>query len=135
MTAGENVELVRRTYEAFNRDGQTGTLPFLDADVEWDESALPARQRPGVFRGHEGVLALGRQNDELWEEISVEPSRIVDAGNGHVVAFLLVAGRGRFTGEPVELTIGHLWDIRDGKGTRVKLFLDPQRAREEAGTS
>jgi ketosteroid isomerase-like protein len=42
--SGENVELVRQVYEAFNREGSKGTLPFLDPDVEWDESRVPARR-------------------------------------------------------------------------------------------
>jgi ketosteroid isomerase-like protein len=129
-----NIELVRLTYDAFNREGMPGTLPYLDAAVEWDESDLPARP-PGPFRGHEGLHELERLNAALWLEIRAEVDDIIDAGDNTVVAFLRAVGKGRFTGEPVELTIAHLWDIRDGKGVRVKLYLDRQEAMEAAGLS
>jgi len=129
--AAENVELVRSFYQAFNREGQAGTLPFLHPDVVWDESALPARQ-PGVYRGHEGILELGRQNDELWAQIHGDVEQLIDAGDGKVVALLWARGRGKFTGETVELAIAHLWEIADGKGKRVKLYLDRAAALEAA---
>jgi ketosteroid isomerase-like protein len=128
----DNVEIVKRAYEAFNEEGSTGTLPFLHEDVVWDESALPAR-KPGVLRGHEGILELARQNAELWLEIRAEVEEIVDAGNDRVLAFLRAVGRGRFTGEEVVLPLSHVWVLREGKGVSVTLYLDPLRAREAAG--
>jgi uncharacterized protein len=127
-------DVVRRAYEAFNREGSKGTLPFLHEDVEWDESALPAR-RPGVFRGHDGMLELDRQNAGLWREIKAEVDEVVDAGDNRVLALLRAIGRGRFTGEEVVLPIAHVWEMRDGKGVRVTLYLDPQLAMEAAGIS
>ena len=52
-----------------------------------------------------------------------------------MLAFLRAVGRGRFTGEEVVLPMAHVWQLRDGKGVRVTLYLDPQRAREAAGIS
>jgi ketosteroid isomerase-like protein len=132
--SSDNVGIVKRAYEAFNREGSRGTLPFLHDDVEWDESVLPAR-RPGVLRGHEGILELDRQNAELWREIRAEVEEIIEADDDRVLAFLRAVGRGRFTGEEVVLPIAHVWEMRDGKGVRVTLFLDPQVAMEAAGVS
>jgi ketosteroid isomerase-like protein len=128
------VELVTRAYEAFNRDGAKGTLPFLASDVVWDESLLPPR-RPGVFRGHDGILELDKQNAELWLDIKADVESIVAAGEDKVVASLRARGRGRFTGEEVELWISHLWKVRAGKAVLVRLYLDHQEALEAAGAS
>jgi ketosteroid isomerase-like protein len=126
-----NVELVRRAYEGFNDGGAEGTIPYLHRDVIWDESNLPARS-PGIFRGHDGLRELARENAELWMEIQTEIGELVDAGD-KVVAIVLVRGRGRFTGEPVELPIAHVWEISGDQVTRVTLYLDRQQALEVAG--
>jgi ketosteroid isomerase-like protein len=133
MSPGD-VDVVRNAYEAFNKDGSEGTLNFLHSDVVWDESTLPAR-RPGIYRGHEGVLRLGRENAELWKDIRVDIDELIDAGPGVVVASVRVRGHGRHTGQEVELAMSQVWWIRDGKGHQVKLYLDSQEAIEAAGTA
>jgi ketosteroid isomerase-like protein len=129
----ENVDLVARAYEAFNREGARGTLPFLAEDVVWDESRLPPRQ-PGVFHGHAGIMELDRQNTELWRDIRADVDSIVDVGDDTVVASLWARGRGRFTGEEVELSIAHLWKLKDGRAVLVELYLDRQEALDSAGS-
>jgi ketosteroid isomerase-like protein len=131
MSSQQNVEVVRRAYEAFNREGAKGTLAYLAPEVVWDESRLPAR-RPGIFHGHDGMMALDRQNSELWLDIKAEVESIVAAGDSRVVASLRAHGRGRFTGEEVELWIAHLWELRDGKAVLVRLYLDRQEALDAA---
>ena len=130
MSSG-NLELVRQAYEGFNSAGAEGTVPYLHPDVIWDESNLPARS-PGVFHGHDGLRALARDNAELWQEIHTEIDELVDAGDS-VVALVRVKGRGRFTGEPVELAIAQVWEIYDDRVGRVTLYLDRQQALEVAG--
>jgi ketosteroid isomerase-like protein len=131
--SSQNVELVTRAYEAFNREGAKGTLPFLAPDVVWDESRLPAR-RPGVFHGHDGMMALDEQNSELWLDIRADVESIVAASEDKVVACVHARGRGRFTGEEVELRISHLWQVRAGKAVLVRLYLDRQEALDAAGS-
>jgi ketosteroid isomerase-like protein len=130
--SSRNVELVKQAYERFNRDGAKGTLPFLDKDVVWDESRLPPRS-PGIYHGHEGILELDRQNTALWLDIKADVESVVEASEDKVVASLRARGRGRFTGEEVELAIAHLWELRDGKAVVVRLYLDQQEAFEAAG--
>jgi hypothetical protein len=46
----ENVEIARRGYEAFQRDGLDGLMPFLDEEIEWrnpEDSPIA-----GVWHGH-----------------------------------------------------------------------------------
>jgi ketosteroid isomerase-like protein len=125
-----NGELVRLAYEGFNEGGTEGTIPYMHADVVWDESNLPARS-PGTFRGHDGMRALARENAELWEQIHTEIDELLEIGD-NVVAFVRVQGRGRFTHEPVELAIAQVWEVVGAKVSRVTLYLDRQQALEAA---
>lgn len=130
--SSSKIEIVRRAYDAFNREGQEAMLSYLHADIEWDESELPAR-RPGVYHGHEGVMRVLSENAALWDDINIAIDEIVEGDNGRVVVFIRATGRGRNTGVDVELASAQVWHLREGKGERVRLYLDKQEALEAAG--
>jgi ketosteroid isomerase-like protein len=127
-----NVEIVRRAYEAFNHEGREAMLAYLHADIEWDESELPAR-RPGVYHGHEGVSRVLSENAALWDDINIAIDDIREGDDGRVVVFIRATGRGKHTGVDVELISAQVWSLRDGKGERVRLYLDRQEALEATG--
>jgi ketosteroid isomerase-like protein len=129
-----NVEIVRRAYEAFNHQGQEAMLAYLHTDIEWDESELPAR-RPGVYHGHEGVIRVLSENAALWDDIKIAIDEIREGEGGQVVVFIRATGRGRHTGVDVELVSAQIWSLRDGKGERVRLYLDRHEALEAAGVA
>jgi hypothetical protein len=58
----ENVEIVRRAYEAFNQGDLEGLLDFVDPEIE----VRPDPGLPGwrVFEGREGFLSFA----EAWLE-------------------------------------------------------------------
>jgi ketosteroid isomerase-like protein len=58
----ENVELVRRLYEATNREAARVLLDFYDPEVELDiHGALGSLVGAGIYRGHEGVRRFYRR--------------------------------------------------------------------------
>lgn len=131
MSSG-NVEIVRSTYEAFNHGGREEMLEFLHPEIEWDESDLPAR-RPGIYRGHHGIISLLEENATLWEDICIAIDDIMEGDGGRVIAFIRAKGRGRNTGVDVELASAQVWTLRDGKAVHVRLYLDREEALEAAG--
>ena len=80
----ENVEIVRRAFEAFNRRDMTAFLDLLDPDVEWVPILAVLEGR--VYRGHKDVrrwvedLLVGEQHLQL---------------SGLCVCHLLLLWRGR----------------------------------------
>ena len=54
MPERENVELVRRAYDAWNRDDMDACLALMDPEVEWHTTGRLPDVEP-VYRGHEGV--------------------------------------------------------------------------------
>ena len=76
----ENVEIARRGYAAYNRDGPHAIIEYLDPEVEWGTP----EQDPfmtGTYRGHEGVRRFLDEFFELFEEARIEPEEFLDAGD------------------------------------------------------
>jgi ketosteroid isomerase-like protein len=95
----ENVEVVRQGFEAFNRRDADALAALCDPEVEF--VSLIAESEGQVYRGHEGVKAFIRQQDEAFDSISVEIEEIVDHGDFLIVS-LLFRARGRASGVAVE---------------------------------
>jgi hypothetical protein len=75
----ENVEIVRRAGEAWQRGGIDAMLEFLDPGVEW--RVRPDLPESGTYRGHEGVRRLFTRFEEVLEGQGYEPQEYIDAGD------------------------------------------------------
>jgi ketosteroid isomerase-like protein len=130
----ENVESVRRVYEAVGRRDTETVLGHYDPEVEWDFSRGPLAGLigPGIYRGHEGLRRWFRDYYEAWETLEHNCDELIDAGE-HVVAVAIDRGRGRASGVEVELHYAGVWTIRDGKIVRVVWFPTRDEALEAAG--
>jgi ketosteroid isomerase-like protein len=130
----ENLEIVRRAFEATNRgQGPAVLLEFYDADVELDARGTDLGQLVGgdVYRGHEGVRHFFRRYYEAWEHVDYEIEELLDAGE-HVVAVVNNRCRGRGSGITLEWQAPSMWTIRGGKIIRLVFFMsrdEPSPAR------
>jgi len=120
---------VRSGYEALNRRDFDGWMQQLDPQVEVYE--LAEAPEPAVYRGPEGVRRWLEQQDEVFEEFSMEPTEIVVSGDV-VLATVAMRGRGRGSGAPVTITLFHVLTMRDGRVLRVRGFLNEADARNAA---
>jgi uncharacterized protein len=124
----ENVEIVRRVYDAAARRDTATVLALYDPDVEWDSSRVAWGDRTrGVCRGLEDLRTFYRDWYEVWESYEDDLKELIDAG-GHVVSVATGRGRGRVSGVEVETQGAGVWTIREGKIIRVVWF----RTRAEA---
>jgi ketosteroid isomerase-like protein len=94
----ENVELVRRYYEAWNSGDVGAVVAALSPEVEWH--GHPRLPEPGPYRGRGQVERWMGQFREAWGELSAEPVELIDAGDS-VVALVHMTGRGRGSGVDV----------------------------------
>lgn len=118
-----NVDIVRRSYDAFARDDMDGVLGDMHQDIVWEQAqGLP---HGGVYHG----LAAVRRNifDPLdrdwWEEFSAAPDEFLDAGETVVVSGRY-RGVAKQTGKLLDVPFVHVWTLRDGKAVRFRQFLD-----------
>jgi ketosteroid isomerase-like protein len=134
----ENVEIVRRVYEAVAcRDAAT-VLGLYDPEVELDGSRLPESSLTGLghpLRGHEGLRQVARAWNEAWEYAEDHCEELIDAGGEHVISVVTRRARGLASGVEVETRRGGVWTIRDGKVVRTVWFPSVEEALEAVGLS
>ena len=120
-----SIETVRRAYEAFREFDAEGLIAVADPEIEFGTSAAAPG---GTYRGHTGVRRYMKEVEgafgDRWE---AEIERIADAGDDRVVLIARIFGEGR-AAEPLELRVGHVWQLRDGKLLRGTVYLDPSDA-------
>jgi ketosteroid isomerase-like protein len=129
----ENVELVRRAYEAFNRGDPEGMV--ADAAPEFEYVATGAI--PGAGGVYGGTEQFRQFLDRWWGEFHeprVEVQELIDAGD-QVLASLTFRGRGKQSGVETNWRLWQLWTLRDGKAVRGQGFTSRDEALEAAGLS
>ena len=127
----ENVALAREAYAAYNREGITGILAYLDPEVEWRNPV--ESPNAGVFVGHEGVLEWQRLADEAFEEMQFEPERIEELPDGRILAVVRFRFRARAGDIDAEVPFAHLIAWRHGMATAVRMYTSEAAALDAAG--
>jgi uncharacterized protein len=126
----ENVEIMRRSIDAWNRGDHAEALAYFAPEVEWHTSGEFADQ--GVYRGHAGVERLWAELEEDMEELNISVSDIRAVGDKVFVAGT-VRGRGKQSKAGFEQPWWYVATLRDGLTVRVEAYLDPEQALEAAG--
>src|SRR5687767_6796329 len=119
----ENVEIVRRVYEAAARGDSRDVLALYDPTVEVDSRRVPLTQMIGgnILSGHEALRVFFRERAEALDSAEDHCEELIDAGDD-VVSVVTVRGRGRKSGIGVETRMAGVWTIRDGRVVRVVWF-------------
>jgi ketosteroid isomerase-like protein len=125
----ENVEVVRRLYEAFLRGDQSAIVAGLHPEIEW-RSIEDTETR----HGHDGVATSVAGWLETWEEHDLKPEEYLDAGD-QVVVTTRLRGRGRQSGATVETRYFAVWQLRDGQAVAYREYPSKPVALEAAGLS
>jgi ketosteroid isomerase-like protein len=123
----ENVEAVRRGFEAWNAGDVDAVLGMFDEAVVTRQFApLPD---PATFRGREGVLQALSEWIEDFDEFAMFDEEYIDAGEQVVVRVWEVA-RGMTSGVPVEATFWFVHSFEDGKVVRLDVYASRDEALE-----
>jgi ketosteroid isomerase-like protein len=119
----QNVEIVRRLYDAVARRDTVTVLELYDPDVEWDFSRHPYGHLIGgrVYRGHEGLRSFFGELHDAWESVEWDLVDLFDAGE-HVILVVNQRARGRTSGAEVSGSAVGVWTFRKGKVVRVVWF-------------
>ena len=126
----DNVELLRRGFEAFNRGGIEGLIELIHPDFE-AQAPPELTTEPGTYRGAEGLRRWFDGFEGIMEDIRFEPLDYIPSGDRVLVPVRLLA-RGRDSGIEVEQRSFQVWTLRDGKAIRLDTYADLDTAREAA---
>jgi ketosteroid isomerase-like protein len=131
----ENVDVLKRGMECFERRDAEAAMELLDPEVEWRPAftALLGGEAT-VFRGHDGAREVMRQFWEVFSETHFEVSEIRELGD-QALAIGTMRARGAESGAEIESPWAWLVRSEKGKATSIRVFTDPAEAIETAGAS
>ncbi len=131
----EQIELVKRSLEAWNAGDLEGTVALAHPEIVVDFSA--AQIFPGlddVYRGHDGIRSWWHTFREPFEYFHVTATEFSENGD-RVAAAIHWEGRGAASGAVVELDFANAWTLRDGLIVRFEGHHSLQAALEAARVS
>jgi len=127
----ENVEKIRRAFEAYNRGDLDAAVADFAADSEYVPSgAVPGEQGP--VRGPEGYKQYVGWLRGEFDDARIDVHEVIDAGD-KVLAAMTMRGRGRRSGAVTSWHFWQVWTLREGQVVHGHGFTDKSEALEAAG--
>ena len=127
-----NVEIVRRSVDAFNEGGLTAAAEFAHPEIEFEEP--PTQPAPRTARGQAATEETWGSFEAAWEEHRTEAKEIRELSEDEVLLSSVEHFRGR-DGMEVSAPCWTIYTFRDGKIVRFRPFWDRAQALEAAGLS
>jgi ketosteroid isomerase-like protein len=128
----ENVEVVRRVFDLWDRGDRWAGLDSIDTDVEVVVDAQV--DLDGTYRGHAGLGELMRAFWGAFENIRTRIEEAIPAGS-HVVVAVRFSGRGKRSGVEIDMPQWQVWTVRNGKVVRWRIVRTKRDALKAAGLS
>jgi uncharacterized protein len=128
----ENVELVRRTYEAGNQGDYDAVVLYFHPEIEFH--AYPRSPEAGVYHGKQAVREYIENVWETFESFRFEVEELLDAGD-QVVAVTTqhsVPKRGQ---QEITVHSAEVYTVRDGLLAERRPYSTRNEALEAAGLS
>jgi ketosteroid isomerase-like protein len=130
--APEVADLVRRSYDAFNRRDLDALLPLYHPGCVWDMTHFEGWPDTPVYRGHDGLRKILEEFYGAWDEVRVEPSDLLQIGRRTMVTCTLRV-RGGASGAEVSLQFTQVGEPRDGLIYLIDNYTDKSQALEAVG--
>ena len=117
----------------YRRASDPATVPqSWTEDVEIQQSPdVPGTA--GTFRGHAGVVALGMELAEGYNDIVWDPREVHELGPDRYLVLVMASGTGVVSGASIAGEVGHVLTIRDDRIAFMKAYLGWDAARAAAG--
>jgi ketosteroid isomerase-like protein len=129
--AQQNVEIVRKSFEAHSAGGIEASLPFYAPDFVWD--AGPEWVEDRIYRGHDGARKLDAVFIDNFEDYALAVHEIRAVGD-RVLALYEATGRIKDSGLPIRQPIGIvLSHFHDDMIGQVRSFFSWREALEAVG--
>jgi ketosteroid isomerase-like protein len=118
-----NVDIVKRSYDAFSRNDLEGVMGDMAPDIVWHQAqGLP---HGGTYRGLEEVKRniFDPLDEEWWNDFTADPDEFLDAGS-NVVVVGRYRGVSKATGQQLDVPFVHIWTLEGTKAIQFRQYLD-----------
>lgn len=117
-----NIEVIQQLYRTFHKQDYDGFRSICTKDLEWIQNdGFPGgATRKGASEVIEKVF---KANNNNWENFAYHIEEFLDAGKS-VIVIGRYAGRNRNSGKSMSAAAAHVYDLRDGKVCRFRMFAD-----------
>ena len=132
-TRQSNVDIVRRSFDAWNRNDWEALERFYDPAVV--ARAPDGWPETGLIRGWEAVRTQFARNKDSWEEEHVEVQELEELQAEQVLARIRWVTVGKESGLSFESVVNVLFALHEQRITRVEYYFDRRDAIKAAGLS
>src|SRR4051812_31966963 len=107
---GEALDVVRRSYEAFQAQDWDGFFALYAPHVEIDlsRSGIPDG---GIHHGHDGLLAAWAKWRGVWDDYSFEVEELTEIGEDRVLALTRIHARSKGHGVVTEVGASEIMTV------------------------
>jgi ketosteroid isomerase-like protein len=127
----ENVEILKRAIDAFDRRDIESLALLMTSDFEWF-GALLGSVEGGSYSGRDGMERYFADAADTWEEFRSVTGEFRDLDD-RVLAVGRLEGRGKGSGVLVDVPYWMLADFRNGELSKCRAYLDRDEALRAAG--
>jgi ketosteroid isomerase-like protein len=132
MMSQENVEIVRRAYDASLRSDWNSLSELVDPNFEF-RGTVGGLEEGRIARGAQQFMEVFEKEDlDAWEERRFEPEDFIDAGDC-VVVLQREYRRGRGSGVELEAETAVVFEVRGGRVVLIQGYMDRAEALEAVG--
>jgi ketosteroid isomerase-like protein len=124
------VEIVRRAIAAINARDLDG---YLACCTEGVELRTPFDALGGVYRGRQGIERFLGDIEDAAPDFRIDLERLNAIGPDRVLAFMRASSTGRASGIPMGTEQANVYDLIDGKISRIRIFFDRREALKAVG--
>jgi ketosteroid isomerase-like protein len=129
MTGSANLDLVRSIYAEWERGEFSARPKWADASIEFE---VPDGPEPSIRTGQANAPGIEAFLN-LWEELRFEAEEYRELDDGSVFVLSRMRGRGKGSGVEVDQRRASLFQVADGRVTRLALYWDRDRALADLG--
>jgi ketosteroid isomerase-like protein len=127
--ASANLDLVRSIYAAIGR-GDYGSAAWADPSIEYVHADGP---EPSVVTGLDGMAQAMRSIFGAFRELRSEAEDYRELDAERVLVLVRASGRGKMSALPIDQKGAEIFEIHDGKVTRIIVYFDRDRALADLG--
>lgn len=130
----DNIDVVRHAYERINATYSDAppALELFDPGVELVQTG-ELLDTDRTFQGYEGIRIARQELLDSFEKARWDPVQFYEVPDGRVLVLVRMSARGRGSGVELDVQVGHVWTLSEGKIVRWTNHVPAAGAFREAG--